>query len=197
MGQTDRQTTTTVEAAHKNLISASCFLDQTAAYDLLSHQVLDKKLELYKFDSVSRKWIASYLGGRSQAVQIESKISDVIKGGDFSIPQGSVLGGLLHVINCNDLPGCHSEGDAVVFIDDDTDNVAADDIETVKEKIQEEAGNSTLWLKFNQLCVSGPKSKLLVVTTNQLRKSKIPYRISIEIDGKEVHETNCECLLGV
>ena len=86
----------------------SCFLDQTAAYDLLSHQVLEKKLELNEFDSVSRRWIASYLGGRSQAVQIESKISDVIKGGDFSIPQGSVLGGLLHVINCNDLPGCHS-----------------------------------------------------------------------------------------
>ena len=76
------------------------------------------------------------------------------------------------MINCNDLPGCQSEGDAVVFIDDDTDNVAADDIETVKEKIQEEAGNSTLWLKDNQLCVSGPKSKLLVVATNQLRKPK-------------------------
>ena len=46
------------------------------------------------------------------------------------------------MINCNDLPACHSEGDAVVFIDDDTDNVAADDIETLREKVQKEAGNS-------------------------------------------------------
>ena len=184
-----------LEAADKNLISASCFLDQTAAYDHLSH--LEKKLELYKFDSISRKWIASYLGGRSQAVQIESKTSDVIKGGDYAIPQGSVLGGLLHVINCNDLPGCHDEGDAVVFIDDDTDNVAAADIEMVKEMIQEEAGKSALWLKDNQLCVSGQKSKLLVVATNQLRRSKVPFKISIEIDGKEVNETSCERLLGI
>ena len=36
-----------LEAVEKNLISASCYLDQTAAYDLLSHQVLEKKLELY------------------------------------------------------------------------------------------------------------------------------------------------------
>ena len=186
-----------LEASEQNLISASCFLDQTAAYDLLSHSVLDKKLELYQFDSISRQWIASYLGGRSQSVQVESKTSDVIKGGDYAIPQGSVLGGLLHVINCNDLPGCHSEGDAVVFIDDDTDNVAAADIESVREKVQKEAGNSALWLKDNQLCVSGQKSKLIVVATNQLRRSKVPYKISIEIDGKEVHETNSERILGV
>ena len=76
-----------------------------------------------------------YLGGRSQLVQVESKTNDVIKGGD--------------------LPACHSEGYAVVFIDDDTDNVAADEIETVKETIQEEAGISGSWLKDNQLCVSG------------------------------------------
>ena len=186
-----------LETAEKNLISASCYLDQTAAYDLLSHQVLEKKLELYKFDKISRQWIASYLGGRSQSVQVESKTSDVIKGGDYGTPQGSELGGLLHVINCNDLPGCHSEGDAVVFIDDETDNVAAAEIEILKEKIQEEAGNSELWLKDNQLCVSGEKSKLMVVATNQLRRSKVPYKVSIEIDGKEVPETNSERLLGI
>ena len=54
-----------------------------------------------------------------------------------------------------------------------------------------------MWLKDNQLCVSGQKSKLIVVATNQLRRSKIPYKISIEIDGKEVNETNSERILGV
>ena len=75
--------------------------------------------------------------------------------------------------------------------------MAAADIETVKEKIQEEAGKSALWLKDNQLCVSGQKSKLLVVATNQLRRSNVPFKISIEIDSKEVNETSCERLLGI
>ena len=68
----------------------------------------------------------SYLGERSQIVQIESKLSKEIKGGDFSIPQGSILGSLIHVVNCNDLPACHEEDcESVVYIDDDTDITSA------------------------------------------------------------------------
>ena len=37
----------------------------------------------------------------------------------------------------------------------------------------------------------------MVVATNQLRRSKVPYKILIEIDGKEVPETNSERLLGI
>ena len=105
-----------LESVEKNWLSASCFIDQTAAYDLLCHSTLEKKLEIYQFDILTKNWIISYLSERSQTVQIESKMSEFIKGGDFAIPQGSVLGGLLHVINCNDLPECHEEGDDVVYI---------------------------------------------------------------------------------
>ena len=76
--------------------------------------------------------LGDWLSERSQAVQIESKLSDFIKGGDFAIPQGSVLGGLLHVISCNDLPECHEEGDAVVYVDDDTDTVTAPDFDSLE-----------------------------------------------------------------
>ena len=81
------------------------------------------------------------------------------------------------MIKGGDLPACHSEGYAVVFIDDDTDNVATDEIETVKETIQEEAGILGTWLKDNQLCVTGHKSKLMGVATSQLGRSEVPYRI--------------------
>ena len=186
-----------LESVEKNWLSASCFIDQTAAYDLLCHSTLEKKLEIYQFDILTRNWIISYLSERSQTVQIESKMSEFIKGGDFAIPQGSVLGGLLHVINCNDLPECHEEGDAVVYIDDDTDTVSAPDIDSLKTKIQREAKNSVDWITDNRLCVSGDKSKLMVVATSALRRLKIPSQMSILIDGKVVNESENERLLGV
>ena len=91
-----------LEAAERKELSAVCLLDQSAAYDLLCHQTFRKKLELYKFDETSVNWLMSYLAGRTQSVQVESKTSSPLTGGEYAVPQGSVIGGLLHVINSND-----------------------------------------------------------------------------------------------
>ena len=172
-------------------------LDQSAAYDLLCHQTLKEKLELYNFDTTSIEWLMSYLGGRTQQVQIESKVSEPLEGGDHAVPQGSVLGGLLHVINSNDLPACHQEGDSIVYVDDDSDTVSAKDPKVLRNSIEREAGNSAQWLKDNRLCVAGDKSKLLVIGTRRLRALKATEKAKIKVDDKEVVETDSEKLLGL
>ena len=139
----------------------------------------------------------SYLGGRTQLVQIVSKVSEPIEGGDHAVPQGSVLGGLLHVINSNDLPACHQEGDSVVYVDDNSDTVSAKDPVVLRNSIENEAGNSAQWLKDNRLCVAGDKSKLLVIGTRKLRSSKLTEKTTITVDNKEIVETDSEKLLGV
>ena len=188
---------TWLEAADKQELSGVCLLDQSAAYDLLCHQTLREKLELYNFDKTSIDWLMSYLGGRTQLVQIESKVSEPIEGGDHAVPQGSVLGGLLHVINSNDLPACHQEGDSVVYVDDNSDTVSAKDPVVLRNSIENEAGNSAQWLKDNRLCVAGDKSKLLVIGTRKLRSSKLTEKTTIMVDNKEIVETDSEKLLGV
>merc|ERR1711888_6340 len=55
-----------LEAAERHELSAVCLLDQSAAYDLLCHRTLKKKLELYNFSEESVEWLMSYLGGRTQ-----------------------------------------------------------------------------------------------------------------------------------
>ena len=116
---------------------------------------------------------------------------------DHAVPQGSVLGGLLHIINCNDFPACHDEGEAVVYVDDDSDVVHAADPKELKRLIQQEATNSANWLNDNRLCVAGEKSKLLIIGTNKLKKQKLREKLTIKVDGKDIVETDSEKVLGI
>ena len=84
----------------------------------------------------------SYLGDRTQMVQIETKTSKPLQGGDHAVPQGSVLGGLLHLINSNDFPACHDVGESVVYVDDDSVTVHAKDPQVLRNLMEQEANNS-------------------------------------------------------
>ena len=67
----------------------------------------------------------------------------------------------------------------------------------LRYSIEREAGNSAQWLKDNRLCVAGSKSKLLVIGTNQMRRSKLSEELKIVVDGQEIVETSSEKLLGI
>ena len=186
-----------LEASEKHELSAVCLLDQSAAYDLLCHKTFCSKLRLYNFTESTISWVMSYLTGRTQQVQVESKVSDPIACEDDGVPQGSVLGGLFHLINSNDFPACHQEGEAIVYVDDDSDTVHAADPVRLQQLMQQEAGNSAEWLADNKLCVAGDKSKLLVIGTRKMRSQKLHGRMTINVDGKDILETDSEKLLGV
>ena len=142
--------------------------------------------------------MGSYLTGRSQSVQIESKFSPSINIGNYGAPQGSLLGGLLFIINENDFPNCRSEGESVLFVNDDSDLVHDSDSNKLIQKIQKEADLSCSWLKDNRMCVAGNKSKLLIIGTEELKKSRLGTQpISISVDGKVVNESISEKLLGI
>ena len=139
----------------------------------------------------------SYLEGRSQVVQIEASTSSRLECGEHAVPQGSVLGGLLHVINSNDFPACHDTGESIVYVDDDSDVVHSKDPEVLRRLIESEANNSASWLKDNRLCVAADKSKLVIAGTKQLRTSKELSATTIDIDGDIIEDTSSEKLLGV
>ena len=47
------------------------------------------------------------------------------------------------MISSNDLPACHDEGEAIVYVDDDSDIVHASDPQVLTQLIEQEANNST------------------------------------------------------
>ena len=186
-------------AAEKRELSAALLLDLSAAFDIVDHQIFLRKLESYGFSANSVKWFSSYLSGRSQTVQVETKFSDPEAIGDYGVPQGSILGPLIFIIFSNDFPASSVEGEAVLYADDDTENVSDADPEELKGKIQREANKATDWVSDNKMVCAGDKTKLLIIGTSQLKKSKLSNLpdLEIEVCGNRVKESKSEKLLGL
>ena len=152
----------------------------------------------YNFNPDTVEWFRSYLSRRAQVVQVESKLSDPTELGEYSVPQGSILGPLLFLIFNNDFPDSTEEGESVLFADDDTDNVHDSDPEVLEEKIQREANRSTEWVEDNRMVCAGDKTKLLVVGTKKLRQSKLSNKlVSVNVYDNNIDSSHSEKLLGL
>ena len=118
-------------------------LDLSAAFDVVDHEILLQKLELYNFCPNSISWFRSYLEGRSQIVIVESRLSDPKPVGEQGVPQGSLLGPILFLVFYNDFPDVREDGESVLYADDDTDTISEKDPDILQAKLQREANLST------------------------------------------------------
>ena len=80
-----------LEAAEKQELSAALLLDQSAAFDVVDHQIFLKKLRVYKFSKSSIEWFKSYLESRVLYIQVESKLSDPLDPQEYGVPQALSL----------------------------------------------------------------------------------------------------------
>jgi methylaspartate ammonia-lyase len=67
------------------------FFDLKKAFDVVSHEILLKKLLKMGIQGVALAWFISYLKDRSQVVGINGKVSSSKKI-SISVLQGSILG---------------------------------------------------------------------------------------------------------
>ena len=88
-------------AINDNKFAIGVFLDLQKAFDVVSHDILLKKLSNLGIKDVVLKWFESYLSNRVQCVDISGNLSSsrVI---NISVMQGSVHGPLLILCFIND-----------------------------------------------------------------------------------------------
>ena len=189
-----------VQSAEKRKLTAALLLDLSAAFDVVDHKILLEKLTLYGLSENTVNWFRSYLADRYQYVMVESKLSNPLSVGEQGVPQGSLLGPLCFLIYYNDFPAARKDGESVVYADDDTDNVCSESPQILQNKIQAEADSSVKWVNDNRLVCSGSKTKLLVIGSRELRKSKLEQSgltLSVCVAGHVVKESASEKLLGI
>ena len=92
-----------VELVEAGMIVGVNVIDFSAAFDMVDHQLLLEKLELFCLDSGALRWIGSYLGNRFQSVCVDGCLSPLLPV-ECGVPQGSILGPLFYILFTNDIP---------------------------------------------------------------------------------------------
>ena len=177
---------TWVNAYDNGELSGVCLLDMSAAFDIVDHSLLLKKMDLYGFDQESLEWIQSYLSGRSQCVSINGSLSKLLPV-SIGVPQGSILGPIFYTIFTNELPevvhdhdqddhqvseawppynlSCKSCGNICCFADDTTYSCSDTSPDSLSEKLSSKFLMISDFLVSNRLKLNDDKTHLLVLTS--------------------------------
>ena len=184
-----------VQAAAKSQVSGAVLLDLSAAFDLVSPEILLKKLEIYGLDQDFLAWIGSYLSGRYQCVWIDHTRSEFLPC-EVGVPQGSNLGPLFFLLFVNDLPSvldCETD----MYADDSSLSATGESIGAISTTLTESCQAVSTWMLSNQLKLNPDKTHIMTLGTSQ-RLLQPGNKVSVVMDDIILEEDpqKFETILG-
>ena len=183
-------------------------IDLSAAFDMVDHQLLLKKLELFGLEEGVILWMLSYLSGRSQSVFIDGCLSPPLAI-ECGVPQGSILGPLLYIIFTNDIPDlvhhhpipaqeylpyCTQCGSTVCYVDDCTFSHGNKDPQELSEELNVQYKRISEYMTANKLVINDDKTQLVVVAHRNASQSR--NQVSLQAGQHLITPSSTAKLLG-
>ena len=182
-------------AINENELIGTVFLDFKKAFDLVNHDILLKKSELYFPNSATQELIKSYISNRYQYVYLNGNKSNrkLIKSG---VPQGSVLGPLFFILYINDLPFHINKDTKHTLFADDASLYAMDvKLPDINNYLQDSINKVISWCKRNSMVIHPEKTKCMIITTRQKRQLE-PLHLNIKIGSSTIEQVKHHKMLG-
>ena len=121
------------------------YLGLKKAFDTVHHSFITGKLEMYGIAGTSLNLIKSYLAIRRQCVDYNGAKSH-LKPVRIGIPQGSILGPLLFLLNVNDFPNVSKNITFLQYADDTARFFETDTTHKLQIIIESESFHICSWL---------------------------------------------------
>lgn len=186
-----------LDAINKRNLVGTVFLDLRKAFDLVNHNILSSKLNMYLQNTSSLAFLTSYLSNRQQSVCVNGlvSISGSVKHG---VPQGSVLGPLLFSLYINDLPLVLSNKEAVLdlFADDSQLHTQNRSLHQIQCTLQTSINEIHTWCDINRMVIHPQKTKSMVITTRQ-KHQRGDLELELQLNGITLEQVEEHKVLGV
>ncbi|KAI8513880.1 hypothetical protein Bbelb_082040 [Branchiostoma belcheri] len=169
-------------------------LDYSAAFDLVDHTLLLRKLTRYGFSEEALSWTKSYLSKRNWQVYANGAYSKerLLQCG---VPQGSCLGPQLYSIYVNDMSSTVENGELDQYADDSTVHAAGHTVQDIRTKALVDLECVAKWSDHNMLKLNNDKTKAMLVGT--ARKTRLASPLQLELRGQSLQQVPTVKLLGV
>ena len=153
-------------AFNNNKFVVAVFLDLRKAFDMVSHDILLRKLNKIGIGEISLNWFRSYLTNRKMFSMVNGQLSDTYRILTRSVPQGSILGPLLFLLFINDMPNSNMLLN-FLFADDTTALTSGDDIVSTGNFVNLELQKLGIWLRANELAINTDKTKVMIFSNKK------------------------------
>lgn len=188
------------DALDKQSSAVLVLLDLSAAFDVIDHDILLKRLtHSYGISGSALEWITSYLTDRYQSVVIGSVTSDKHEL-TFGVPQGSVLGPKFYCLFSKPIGAiCRRHGMEFHCYADDTQVYMIikplDDWNDHFTRLELCVSDISLWMSNNLLKLNHDKTELIVFTQKR-NAQKVP-NIKLKVGNNIINSVTCVKNLGV